>query len=215
LFYGREREATSLIDTLISSRIVVLHSPSGAGKTSLVQAAVAPTMERRGFQICAQREPFSLARVSTPPPEAAMSDNRYVASVVTSLLAHVPDLDRTRAYSISETLDLLATEPQPPEQQLLILDRFEEILTLDPNDFSGQKDFFLQLGKALVNQDRWALIAMREDYMGGLDRFLRYVPGQLRATFRLTCSTGRPRAARSRIPPTVAGSTSPRTPPTR
>jgi hypothetical protein len=144
-----------------------------------------------------------------------MSDNRYVASVVTSLLAHVPDLDRTRAYSISETLDLLATEPQPPEQQLLILDRFEEILTLDPNDFSGQKDFFLQLGKALVNQDRWALIAMREDYMGGLDRFLRYVPGQLRATFRLTCSTGRPRAARSRIPPTVAGSTSPRTPPTR
>src|SRR4051812_43117897 len=32
---------------------------------------------------------------------------------------------------------------------------------------------------------RWALIAMREDYMGGLDRFLPYVPGQLRATFRL------------------------------
>jgi hypothetical protein len=185
LFYGREQEATSLVDSLLSSRVVLLHSPSGAGKTSLVQAAVAPDMERRGFQICARRDPFSLARVSTPPPEAAMNDNRYVASVVTALLSHVPGLDRTRDYSIAEALALLATEAGAPDQQLLILDQFEEILTLDPTDYAGQKYFFRQLGEALGDQDRWALVAMREDFMGGLDRFLRYVPGQLRTTFRL------------------------------
>ena len=38
--YGRERETAELLDLLIAERIVLLSSPSGAGKTSLVQAAL-------------------------------------------------------------------------------------------------------------------------------------------------------------------------------
>jgi len=38
--YGRDREVDELLDLLIAERIVLLYSPSGAGKTSLVQAAL-------------------------------------------------------------------------------------------------------------------------------------------------------------------------------
>lgn len=183
LFFGREREASELVNTLIANRIVLLHSPSGAGKTSLLQAAVAPVMERRGFQLCTQHDPLSAAKVSTPATVKA--DNRYVASVATCLLAHVPDLDAAHSFTVSEALDLLAGEPNTPEQQLLVIDQFEEILSLDPTDFDGQKGFFRQLGEALDCRNRWALIAIREDFMGGLDPFLRYIPGHLRSTFRL------------------------------
>lgn len=183
LFFGRERETTGLVDTLLASRIVLLHSPSAAGKTSLLQAAVAPEMERRDFQLCVQRAPFSPARVSTPATLKA--DNSYAAGVVSCLLAHRNDLDRARTFTISDALDLLAKEPGAPDQQLLMIDQFEEVLILDPTDFEGQKAFFRQLGAALDSRNRWALIAMREDFMGGLDCFLRYIPGHLRTTFRL------------------------------
>jgi hypothetical protein len=68
---------------------------------------------------------------------------------------------------------------------VLILDQFEEILTVDPTDWNNQAVFFRELGAALHDGHVWALISMREDYMGGLDRFVRYVPGHLRTTYRL------------------------------
>lgn len=186
LFYGREREATGLVNALVSGRIALLHSPSGAGKTSLIQAAVVPAMAQRDFQICAQRKPrLSAARVSAPPPEGFENENRYVASVVACVAGHlVSDPLELRGWTIGKALDELASA-EKHAQQLLILDQFEEVLTLDPTDLDGQRTFFRQLGAALDNERRWALIAMREDFMGGLDRFLRYIPGQLRSTFRL------------------------------
>ena len=49
--YGRERETCELLDLLIAERIVLLFSPSGAGKTSLIQAALIPEIEREGFRV--------------------------------------------------------------------------------------------------------------------------------------------------------------------
>ena len=50
--YGRERETAELLDLLIAERIVLLYSPSGAGKTSLVQAALIPELTARGSASC-------------------------------------------------------------------------------------------------------------------------------------------------------------------
>lgn len=187
LFFGRERESAGLINTLIAGRIVLLHSPSGAGKTSLIQASVVPALEDRRFQVCARLKPsFSAIRVNAPIPEGLEVENRYIYSAVTGLTAHlIPDPGEVRSWSITQALDELARQDGAPQRQLLILDQFEEILTLGPTDQDGQRTFFKQVGEALENHNRWALFAMREDYMGGLDRYLRYVPGQLRSTFRL------------------------------
>ncbi|UQX88097.1 hypothetical protein M6D93_17650 [Jatrophihabitans telluris] len=190
LYFGREQEALGLSDSVLAGRVVLLHSPSGAGKTSLLQASVVPALAARRFQICARRKPnLSALRVNAPVP-AGGTGNRYVYSVVADLVGGLPvgvapDEREVRDWTIRRALDALAEVAQAPQRQLIVLDQFEEILTLDPTDQDGQRVFFEQLGEALDADNRWAICAMREDYMGGLDRFLRYVPGQFRSTYRL------------------------------
>src|ERR1044071_8656922 len=64
--YGRDRELQDLLGLLIAERIVLLHLPSGAGKTSLVQAALVPQLVAREFDV------LPIVRVNLePPPEFA------------------------------------------------------------------------------------------------------------------------------------------------
>ena len=49
--YGRERETEDLFNLLISGRIVLMYAASGAGKTSLIQAALIPRMIEEGFAV--------------------------------------------------------------------------------------------------------------------------------------------------------------------
>ena len=46
--YGRNRELRDLRNLLIAERIVVLYSPSGAGKTSLIQAGLIGKLQESG-----------------------------------------------------------------------------------------------------------------------------------------------------------------------
>ncbi len=69
--YGRDREVRELLDLLIAERIVLLHSPSGAGKSSLVQAGLIPALEGEGFQV------LPVARVNLEPPAFHDSGSRF------------------------------------------------------------------------------------------------------------------------------------------
>ena len=184
---GRGREAQGLADKLMGERIVLLHSPSGAGKTSLIQASLVPKMKKAGFQICARTAPsFSALRVHTPPPQDFTVKNRYAFSAVLGLLG---DIEKDPAgladLSFGEALDRMGERPGAPRYQLVIFDQLEEALTLNPADRDAQTDFFRQVGEALDNENRWALLSIREDYMGGLDRFIPYLPTGLQARYRL------------------------------
>jgi hypothetical protein len=179
---ARDQEIYDLTDLLIAERVVLLHSPSGAGKTSLLQAGVAPMLERK--QLLRQKpfRPTQLLRVKTPPPAGGVR-NRYVYSVALDLLPHrnPSELD---AMTLPEVLKEV-TEPMRTEIPVLMFDQFEEILILDPTDRKNQEIFFDELGAVLANRHVWAVFAMREDYMGGLDRYLIHLPGHLSTTYRL------------------------------
>src|SRR4029453_14288116 len=62
ILYGRDRETYKLLNLLIAERIVLLYSPSGAGKTSLIQAALIPQLLEEGFAV------LPVIRVSAEPP---------------------------------------------------------------------------------------------------------------------------------------------------
>ena len=49
IFFGRERETEILLADVVTSRFVVLFARTGTGKTSLINAAVRPELEQRGF----------------------------------------------------------------------------------------------------------------------------------------------------------------------
>src|SRR3712207_5771368 len=81
--YGRDRETEDLLDLLVVERVVLLHSPSGAGKTSLIQARLMPRLEEDGFRV------YSIARtIHELPiglPGGGPTPNRYVLSTLMSL----------------------------------------------------------------------------------------------------------------------------------
>lgn len=190
--YGRDRESRELLDLLIAERIVLLHSPSGAGKSSLVQAGVIPSLREQGFRV------LPLARVNHEPPPNLIHTkgfNRYAFSFLLSLVEILPEdqhntLDKLASMSLEEYLkDYIQKIHIPGDSEsdsaILILDQFEEVLTVNNTDREAKLAFFVQLGAALRERNRWALFVMREDYLPALDPFVRSIPTRLANTYRL------------------------------
>jgi len=188
--FGRDRERLELLDLVIAERIVLLYSPSGAGKTSLVQAACVPALRKQGFAVP------GVARVTFDSPgEAAQpAANRYVFALLLSLeegrLAgdQLPVSDLAR-MTLPEYLEYRCDAASDHCGLVLILDQFEEILTIDQTDIDAKREFFTQLGQALRNRNRWALLCMREEHIAGLDPFRSLVPTRLSTTYRLDLLT--------------------------
>lgn len=176
--FGRDREAQALTDLLIAERVVLLHAPSGAGKTSLIQAGVIKRLKSEGFRVSGP------LRLNGVRPDDASIGNRYLWSAVDGLLGNGHAAGAKDATSLDEGL---ATVEQgfDDDDHVIILDQFEEILTLEPANWGSQEEFFKALGHALDRPNRWALLSMREDYMGGLARYVGLLPTRLDVRFRL------------------------------
>jgi WD40 repeat protein len=164
--HGRERELADLTDLLIAERIVLLYAPSGAGKSSLLQAGLVPRMQAEGFLV------HPTVRVGLAPPAAA--GNRFAASTLLSLGAD-PAGDLAAYWRARP----------PAEAELLIFDQFEEVLTADPTGHAARLEFFAGLSALLRDERRWAVFALREDHLAGLDPYRAAVPTRLRVGFRL------------------------------
>jgi WD40 repeat protein len=185
--YGRNREVLDLLDLLIAERITLLHSPSGAGKTSLIQAGLVPRLEREGFHI------LPVTRVGLEPPPGLQlphGPNRYLISVLLSLERDLPvdrqlRLNELVEMDLAEYLGRRAGNGGQADSEVLIFDQFEELLALDPTDQAAKAAFLAQIGDVLRDRRRWALFAMREDWIGGLDPYVRWLPTRLSTTFRL------------------------------
>ena len=187
--HGRDREVMEFLDLLIAERIVLLYSPSGAGKTSLIQAALTPELEKEGFRV------LPPMRVNLEPPMSGepakdLPFNRYIFSLLLSLEeALAGDEPIPMPELMTLTLDdYLGRRREACEQgdgNVLIFDQFEEILTVDPSDREAKAEFFAQVGTALRDRRRWALFSMREEFLASLDPYLRPVPTRLRNTYRL------------------------------
>lgn len=185
--YGREVELRRLLQLLIPERIVLLYSPSGAGKTSLIQAALLPALREQELIV---RRPI---RVNLDPGLLLAGDrpvNRYVMSTLLSLDEGLPDGQRRTPEELAGLdlptyLEQTAATDEPRRPEVLIFDQFEEVVTLDPIDREAKEEFFRQVGAALRDPWRWALFAMREDYIAALDPYLPLLPTRLRARFRL------------------------------
>ncbi len=176
----RDRSAIFSISSL-PERIVLLYSPSGAGKTSLVQAALMPAMEREGYRTRPiMRVSLELPRIDCDPGKC----NRYILSCMISLEEELPPEERTPVRDLA-AMTLAEYLGAKPSDELIVFDQFEEVLTIDPLNRAAKEEFFAQLGVALRPRGRWALFCMREDYVGALDPYLRPIPTRLGNTYRL------------------------------
>ncbi|MCB0152634.1 MAG: WD40 repeat domain-containing protein, partial [Caldilineaceae bacterium] len=163
----------------IAERIVLLVAPSGAGKTSLVQAALAPELEKEGFRVLPIMRPGLLP--DAPAPQA----NRYVLSLLLGLEASKPEAEQRplaelAGLSLGAYLDAAWAVPEGDgwHGDVLLFDQFEEVLTADPSDRTAKHDFFAQVGAVLRDRNRWALFSMREEFVAALDSYLGPIPAR-------------------------------------
>ena len=194
--FGRDREIPKILDLLIAERIVLLFSPSGAGKTSLIQAGLIPALREEGFH------DLPIVRVKQPTPSdetgaIAQPANRYLRGTLASLEARRPEAPEDPPVHLA---DVDALEPAlrrwadalrkradaRAPRVVLIFDQFEEILTTDPADRAAKEEFLDQLG-GLLKQDAglWALFAMREEFVAAFEPYLNRIPRRLASRFRL------------------------------
>ena len=175
--YGRDGDLRRLAILFIAQRIVLLYSPSGAGKTSLVQARLIPAMEMEGFEV------LPVIRFNRRPVDGSEAINPFIYSTIHSL-EEGKEKDKT-FESFSEYWERrkrsLGNKPA-----VLFFDQFEEVLTIDPHVQQQKVSFFDQLGAALERDDNlWALFAIREDYLAELDPYRHLIPGKLNHSYRL------------------------------
>ena len=84
VFFGRENAARVLADKILANHMVTVYARSGLGKTSLLQAGVAPKLREEGFLPLFVRVndtrigPFR-ALLETIPGEAAEAAHRVCA----------------------------------------------------------------------------------------------------------------------------------------
>ncbi|MEM7584999.1 MAG: hypothetical protein AAF560_16515 [Acidobacteriota bacterium] len=178
--FGRDREIKDLYYLLTADRIVVLHSPSGAGKSSLIQAGLIPRLEP-AFDI------WGPTRVNLLP---GAEGNHFVLSTILGFEEKIPERLRRTPQSLSgQTLaEYFAGRPRrrsAPPDTVLIFDQFEEILTVNPLAVGAKEEFFDQLGELLRNPTVWALFILREDYLAPLAPYAQRVPTQLQNRFRI------------------------------
>ena len=191
--YGRDRELGELLDLLVADRIVMLHSPSGAGKSSLIHAGLLPELQPEeedgfeddegGFQV------VGVCRVNAEVPDAeelrgVEGINRFVFSLMLSAEEQRPakqrlPLGELGPMSLSDYLDRLHADEGEGLPQLLLVDQFEEVLTQESTDLETKREFFAQLGQALRNRERYCLLSIREDYLAALAPYTPQVPSGL------------------------------------
>jgi len=183
--FGRDLEIAQLFDMLCAERVVLLYSPSGAGKSSLIQAGLIP-------RLADQFDVWKPVRVNLQPePDADPIINRFVRSCNLGFEAGVPERlqrgkDIVSAMSLAQYAASRPLRPSAPKNIALIFDQFEEILTVDPLGTETKRAFFTELGKLLQDNPRmWALFVIREDYLAPFDPYEELLPTHLKNRFRL------------------------------
>lgn len=192
--HGRDKELRALYNRLQARRIVVLHSPSGAGKSSLVQAGLIPLLKENGFEVWkpirVNLDPLTLAGL------APGVGNRYLLSAMLSLEEGLSPAEQRRSPAELAGLEFGAYLQQASQgsarlalpgasPMVLIFDQFEELLTAAPQAIDEKLAFCQALGHALHTQNYWALFVLREDYLAAFAPYRDCIPTHLSHTFRL------------------------------
>jgi len=179
-FFGRDREIHDLVALIVSNPVVLLYAASGAGKSSLLNAAVVARLEHD--QEC---EVLPVARVvGLREGEVAADRNVFVAAVVSHLGGGESSAASLRGHlqerEHPETSDGFAAP------RALVIDQFEELFTASPDRWEDRPGFFEDLGGALRDDPLLRVVlSIREDFLAQLDPYARLLPDGLRARYRL------------------------------
>ena len=197
IFFGREADVDRLFERVLASRLLVMFSKSGLGKTSLLMAGLFPKLRREKALL-----PVPV-RVNAPGTPAAI----VIEAVTQACKRAGVELTSGNTAGVWEFLlssliwsgDLLLTP-------VLVFDQFEEIFTLHDSEFrtalatelgalasalpperlrtaEGPSAHPARLGEHAPEAK--ILFSLREEYLGTLQELSVHIPGLFQERFRL------------------------------
>jgi YVTN family beta-propeller protein len=192
-FFGRDAEIDEIVALISSHQNVLIYAQSGAGKTSIFNAGVAPSLENDGFDVL----PMARVQVASShnfPVHSNKSslqiENIYIYNALLSLRPEIDPQSILHSY-LFEFLDKYfptrRDERGEMRAQVLIFDQLEELFNyyLD-NWIEQQKGFFEQIADSLDNNPHLRIVlVIREDFLAQLDPFRTIFSDRLRTRFRL------------------------------
>ena len=191
-FFGRDQAAVALTDQILANRLVVVYAKSGLGKTSLLNAGVAPRLREAGtVPLFVRVNDIQKGPAATVyegiRAEAERQRVEYTAGDTSSLWSFFKSAEFWRN-------DLLLTP-------VLILDQFEELFTLQSDE---ARDSFLtelaylirgiappsysQASPEATNTapKLHVVLSLREDFLGILEEASDRIPEIMDHRFRLS-----------------------------
>jgi WD40 repeat protein len=205
-FFGRDRDAESLLNHVRDAPVTVLYGRSGLGKTSLLRAGLFPLLREHHFLPVYVR--FELK------PGAAPLTRQLHQSVHDSIRADLADamlpLDDESLWEYLHRADFeLWSAHNYPMTPVIVLDQFEELFTLGERVPELVREFMNDLGDLAENRipadlaaridddgavaERFnlrshnykLLIGLREDFLPELEGWCRLIPALGRSRLRL------------------------------
>jgi HEAT repeat protein len=172
IFFGREAETRQMVGEILSSRLLVLYSPSGSGKTSLIQAGVRPQLEEMGYRTV-------YTRMEVGP---VLSVTQAVSATLNLPIGPA-----------KETLDLYGFLRQAVQSSgkplVIFLDQFEEFFIVYRTQPELRREFIEQVARVKYDDELpvFLVLSLREDYLAHLHEFRSAIPSifQNNANIRL------------------------------
>ncbi|HSK65678.1 MAG TPA: hypothetical protein VK888_02020, partial [Anaerolineales bacterium] len=196
LFFGRDREAADLGALVASEKLVLFYAQSGAGKSSLINARLIPSLEDKLFEV------LPVARLGGDAPVGVEVENIYSFNLIRSLQRHESAPELFRALTLSHFLNKLNEDEEGyfydpdltqslrsknkpnPWPRMLIIDQFEELFSTNVESWQQREEFFRQLAQATQDDPfLWVLLVMREDFIASLDPYVHLLPRGLRVRY--------------------------------
>nr|WP_308309757.1 helix-turn-helix domain-containing protein [Streptomyces sp. CHD11] len=155
-FFGRERATAALVERVfarVGSGPLMLAAPSGAGKSSLLNAGLVPALRRGALPMPgADRWPVVTFTPTSRPLEELLE---RTAKVVGGDLAVTVEEVRARPDAVLDAVRAMLDDPPlpgerrpPPCRLVLIVDQFEELFTLCADD--DERRSFVRVLRALA-----------------------------------------------------------------
>ncbi len=150
MFFGREREVEELWGRLQNRKLLAVIGPSGTGKTSFVRAGVV-----------ANRPEGWAAIVCTPGAAPERNLAHALAPEMAGDTEAVQELLRFDDPQVA--VSMLARWRRGHGEALLVVDQFEELLTLNPPE--TQERFATLLARLASEANIHVLLSLRDDFL--------------------------------------------------
>jgi WD40 repeat protein len=175
LFFGRTALIERLAETVTKQPLTFVLGASGTGKSSLVKAGLVPYLRHPSPERSEEQAASSpLAGIEGGPTWSILEPLRPTASPQTALATHL----KSDLPNPAQTLTDLSTSPKaladaiahwrkahPQQKLLLVVDQFEELITLCRNDEERNHFLRLLLTALQSHPDHFRLvITLRSDF---------------------------------------------------